>query len=84
MRGRRDQSDQNRAQEALAAGQAAPLNQVLAIVRKAVPGEVLDVALKENPQGELTYQVAVLTAAGEYCDVTVDARRSKLMQIVYR
>gem|GEM_PF-4886946 len=82
--GRHDQADQNLAHEAVSAGEAAPLNSVLAIIRKAVPGEVLDVALGPDPKGMLTYQVTVLTKDGEYCDITVDAKRAKLMQMTFR
>jgi len=57
---------------------------VLALVRRNVPGEVLDVALDEGPGGVWTYRLAVLTVGGDYCDVTVDARRNKLIQVVYR
>ncbi len=83
-RGPTDQSAQNRAAEAVANGHAAPLGQVLALVRRNVPGEVLDVSLDEAPAGVWTYRLAVLTVAGDYCDVTVDARRNKLIQVVYR
>jgi uncharacterized membrane protein YkoI len=82
-RTRRDQAPQNRAQEAVAAGQAAPLNQVLATIRRTVPGEVMTVALEERPAG-WTYFVTILTPQGEYCDVTVDARRNKLVQMTWR
>ena len=47
-------------------------------------GEVLDVALNEGAGGVWTYRFTVLTRQGEYCDVTVDARRNKLMQVTYR
>ena len=56
----------------------------MAMVRVAVPGEVLDVALNEGAGGVWTYRFTVLTRQGEYCDVTVDARRNKLMQVTYR
>jgi uncharacterized membrane protein YkoI len=68
----------------VASGHAAPLSQVMAMVRVAVPGEVLDVALNEGAGGVWTYRFTVLTRQGEYCDVTVDARRNKLMQVTYR
>jgi uncharacterized membrane protein YkoI len=83
-RGPADQAPQNRAAEAVASGHAAPLSQVMAMVRVAVPGEVLDVALNEGAGGVWTYRFTVLTRQGEYCDVTVDARRNKLMQVTYR
>ena len=67
----------------MASGQAAPLNQALATIRRAVPGAVMTVALEERPAG-WTYFVTVLTEQGEYCDVTVDARRNKLVQMTWR
>lgn len=82
-RTRRDQSPQNRAQDAVASGQAAPLNQVLATIRRTVPGDVMAVALEERAAG-WTYFVTILTEQGEYCDVTVDARRNRLTQLKWR
>jgi uncharacterized membrane protein YkoI len=81
---RADQSAQNRAAEAVRNGEVAPLNQVLATVRRAVPGDVLNVALDHGRDGSWTYIVSVLTRDGEYCDVAVDAARSKLMRVTYR
>ncbi len=54
------------------------------MVRRSVPGEVLDVALAQRQDGAWAYQLTVLTRDGEYCDVTVDAKRNKLMQVTYR
>ncbi|MCX7383059.1 MAG: hypothetical protein NT133_16975 [Alphaproteobacteria bacterium] len=52
-------------------------------MRKTVPGEIMNVVLDERPAG-WTYGLTVLTPEGEYCDVTVDAKRVKLMQMTWR
>ena len=83
-RGPADQAAQNGATEAVASGNAAPLSQVLAMVRRSVPGEVLDVSLARRESGDWAYRLIVLTQDGDYCDVTVDAKRNKLLQVTYR
>ena len=79
-----DQAAQNRAAEAVRNGEVAPLNQVLAAVRRVVPGDVLNIALDRGGDGSWTYTVSILTRDGEYCDVAVDAARSKLLTVTYR
>ena len=82
--GHQGMTDQQRALEAVSSGQAAPIAQVLAFVRKVLPGDVLDVTLDQTPKGDLIYKISLLTKAGEYCDVLVDAKRVRLSQVTYR
>jgi hypothetical protein len=75
------QFEQDRAREALRRGWVLPLGNVLANVRKSVPGDVLDVRLKHESDGEWVYALMVLTPDGRYRDVAVDAKSCRILWI---
>ena len=54
------------------------------MVSRSIPGEVLDVALGQREDGAWAYTLTVLTRDGDFRDVTVDAKRNKLMNVAYR
>lgn len=65
-------SDQDEARAALERGEIKPLDQVLAAVRAAVPGDVVAVKLKSKKKAWI-YSLKVLTPAGKRRDVKIDA-----------
>jgi uncharacterized membrane protein YkoI len=67
------QSDQQRALDAVSAGLAKPLKQVLSALRHDYPGEVLDAQLVER-DGGWYYRIKLLGADGKVQELTVDAR----------
>ncbi|WP_414470816.1 PepSY domain-containing protein [Microvirga sp. M2] len=69
------------AREAVSQGQALTLSSVLPTVSKAVPGQVLEVDLRQTWNGEWWYEFLVLTRDRRYQEVVVDARRNKILQI---
>ena len=73
--------DQDIAREAVTRGQAVPFDKVMATVRTAVPGDILDVKVSRNPSGSMTYTVTVLAKDGWYRDVIVDARRNRVLDV---
>jgi hypothetical protein len=74
-------SDQNLARDALLRGWIQPLDQVLLTLRKSAPGTVLDVSLQHSGDGAWTYNFVVLSPAGRYRNVSIDAARNRILQI---
>ena len=50
-------------------------------MRRAVPGKVLDVDLQRLKAGGWVYKFRVLTGAGVYMEVFVDALRNEVLQV---
>lgn len=69
----RADSDQDKARAALQRGEIRPLDQVLAAVRGAVPGEVVSVELKRKKE-RWYYELKVLTTPGKRREVKIDAK----------
>src|SRR5215218_5156483 len=69
------------AREAVSQGWALALSTVLPTVSKAVPGQVLEVDLRQSWGGEWRYEFLVLTQDRRYQEVVVDARRNKVLQV---
>ncbi len=61
-------------------GTSRPLPEILAIVRNAVPGRVVDVQLNKNST-PWKYKIKVLTEAGNVVKVIVDAESGKILRI---
>jgi len=57
------------------------LSTVLPTVSKAVPGQVLEVDLRQSWSGEWRYEFLVLTRNRRYWEVVVDARSNQILQI---
>ena len=71
--------DQGQARRALEKGEIRPLDQVLAAVRAAVPGDV--VALKlERESGKWRYELKVLTPFGQRREVEIDASTLSILK----
>lgn len=69
------------AREAVSQGWALALSTVLPTVSKAVPGQVLEVDLRQSWSGEWRYEFLVLTRDRRYQEVIVDARRNQIIQV---
>lgn len=70
--------DHDRARRALQAGQAMPLDQILAAVAKQHPGQVLEVELESRPRG-LLYEIKILSAQGAVTKLKVDAKTGEVL-----
>lgn len=69
----------DRAREAVRAGDIRPLSEVLASVRRAYPGTVLDVKLLDRgPPANWRYEVRVQTPEGHVIAVMVDAGTAEI------
>lgn len=74
------ESDQDQARRALERGEIRPLDQVLAVARKALPGDVVKVELDED-DGRWIYEIKILTPGGERREVEIDARSLRVLEI---
>jgi hypothetical protein len=72
-----DAADHERARSAVEAGQIRPLQDILAEVRRQVPGRMLDARLQQN--GRWVYKVILLQADGQVVAVTVDAQTARIL-----
>jgi uncharacterized membrane protein YkoI len=80
---RADKDDHVEAQRLLAAGEILPLARVLEIVRREVPGPVIEVDLDRDDDGATRweYEVEVLMDSGVVRKVTLDARNGSVLKI---
>jgi hypothetical protein len=69
------------AREAVSQGWALALSKVLPTVSRAVPGQVLEVDLRQSWTGEWRYEFLVLTRDRRYQEVVIDARSNQILQI---
>ncbi len=69
------------ARHAVSRGWALALSTVLPTVSRAVPGQVLEVDLRQSWTGEWRYEFLVLTRDRRYREVVVDARSNQVIEI---
>jgi uncharacterized membrane protein YkoI len=62
-------------------GIALPLDRVIPVIRKAVPGKVLEVDLQQWATGGWVYKFLVLSKGGTYQEVFVDALRNRIVRV---
>jgi uncharacterized membrane protein YkoI len=75
-----DRDDHEEARALLQRGEILPLAQVLELVRRIEPGDVIEVEL-DRDDGVWEYQVKVLTPTGRVREVTLDARDGRLIKL---
>jgi len=84
-----DDSDHERARQALAGGNVAPLALILEKVESLYPGKVIEVELEsEGDEGEepyvggFLYEIKLLTPEGDVLKIHMDAATMELMRVV--
>lgn len=80
-------SDQNRSRMAMQAGEIMPLRQVLELVEKNYPGQVLEVELeREHEEGERfwIYEIKLLNDDGRLQKLLVDAKTGEVLGVKQR
>ena len=75
-----DESDHERARQALEAGKVLPLGAVLDIVERDFPGQVVKVEFEEDDD-EFIYEIRVLQSGGSILKLKIDARDGTLLGI---
>jgi uncharacterized membrane protein YkoI len=73
--------DSEFARGALQRGEVLPVERVLALAHRQVPGDVIGVRLEPHRGGGLTYEIRVLTPSGQIREVVLDARTGAFMKI---
>ncbi|MCY1550950.1 hypothetical protein D9M68_872440 [compost metagenome] len=75
-----DESDHERARQALEAGKVLPLGAVLDIVERDFPGQVVKVEFEEDDD-EFIYEIRVLQSGGSILKLKIDARDGTLLGV---
>lgn len=68
------------ARELLKRGEILPLNQILEVAQRRVPGDVIEVELEHEDEG-WEYEVKVLTPTGHVRKITLNARNGAVLKI---
>ena len=75
-----DEHDHDRARQALEAGEVLPLRSILERVEREQPGQVVDVELERDRDGERwVYKIKLLRSGGALVKLKVDARDGRLL-----
>ena len=77
-RGKHD--DQERAWQARRSGEILPLETILNSVLRAYPGELLKIEFDDD-DGELIYEMKILTRRGIVLEMEIDARTGRILEI---
>jgi uncharacterized membrane protein YkoI len=75
-----DAQDQALAREALRRGEIRPLSEILAIVAREIPGDVIKVEL-ERHNGGWQYKIKVLATSGRVREIELDGRTGAVLEI---
>jgi len=75
-----DDSDHDRAREALQQGKILPLRSVLDIVEQSYPGQVVKVEFEED-DGEYLYEIRLLQDSGNLLKLKIDARDGRVLGV---
>ncbi len=73
-----DDDGQQRARNAARTGKAVPLRELLSIVKRSYPGDVLDVKFQTRG-GAMTYRVVILGRNGRMTRVRIDAQSKRIL-----
>jgi hypothetical protein len=74
-------AEQDIARDAVARGAIVPFDRVIPTVGRAVPGDLLDARLRSRGPGSWSYEVLVLSKAGDLRQVHVDAVRNVVIEV---
>jgi hypothetical protein len=75
-----DDDGQERARDARSNNGATPLREILAVVRRDYPGDVIDVKFQSR-NGKMVYRVKVLTGTGKMIRIRIDARSRRILGV---
>lgn len=73
--------DRAEARRLLQRGEILPLNHILEVVQKRVPGDVIEVELFRSDRYGWKYEVKVLARSGRVFDVGISARNGEIHEI---
>ena len=73
-------TDQDRVRDAVRAGQARPLAQILPRIQNQFPGQMLDARLEQGG-GATRYVLKILGPSGQVSEVTVDAKSGAVLGV---
>ena len=77
----RHRHDHDFARGALQRGEVLPINRLLSIAAQYLPGDVVEVRLEPRRDGELRYEIRVLTPSGKVRELLLNARTGEYIGI---
>jgi uncharacterized membrane protein YkoI len=77
----RHRHDHDFARGALQRGEVLPINRLLLIAAQYLPGDVVEVRLEPRRDGNLRYEIRVLTPSGKIRELLLDARTGEYIGI---
>src|SRR5262250_3335575 len=80
-RERHRRHDNEFARSALQRGEVLPFSKLLALAAQYLPGDVVEVKLEPRRDGELRYEIRVLTPSGKIRELLLDARTGQYIGI---
>jgi uncharacterized membrane protein YkoI len=80
-RERHRRHDNEFARSALQRGEVLPFTKLLALAAQYLPGDVVEVKLEPRRDGELRYEIRVLTPSGKIRELQLDARTGQYIGI---
>ena len=73
-------ADQSQIRDAVAHGEAQSLGDIIPVLRRAAPGRILNISFSQGSAGYM-YTFTVLTDAGRFFDVSIDAKSGSTLSI---
>jgi len=74
-------NDQDMARRALAEGRVKPLQDILTILDKKIPGHRIIKVKFEHDDGQYIYELKIIDTAGIVHEVEIDARTGRILEI---
>lgn len=73
--------DSDRVRRALQAGEIRPLSEVMAVLEKSYPGQLLEVEIEEK-RGRIYYEIKQLSDKDRVLKILVDARTLEIFRVI--
>ncbi|OJU01213.1 peptidase [Metarhizobium album] len=67
-----DAREHYEAQQALKSGKIRPLEEIIATVRKEIPGDIIEIEF-ENDDGRYIYEMEIIQPSGQIIEIEIDA-----------
>ena len=74
-----DAREHYEAREALRLGQVRPLDQIIAVVRKEIAGDIIEIEFERN-DGRYVYELEIIDPSGRVIEVEVDAKTAEILE----
>ena len=74
-----DAREHYEAREALRLGEIRPLEQIIAVVRGQIAGDIIEIEFERN-EGRYVYEIEIIEPSGRIIEIEVDAKTSEILK----